>query len=368
MTFRDAVIDTDAITRNTARVRSLAGGTDLIAIVKANGYGHGAAHAARAALAGGASGLGVADIAEGIRLRRDGVDAPILCWLHGDDSDLAEAVEQKVELALSSASQLDRVAALGDPVPVQFKIDTGLSRNGVGLAEWPELAERAAALERAGRIRVTGLMTHLANASEPDDDAALAAFARALDIAGAAGLRPELVHAAATAAAIDRPAARFNTVRIGIGLYGLSPFSDRSAADLGLTPAMTLRGQVAAVRRVPAGTGVSYDYRYRTERETTLALIPLGYADGIPRQASGHGVVRIGEHLLPQVGTIAMDQFVVDAGDAPVAVGDHAVIFGDPLAGGPPVEAWADAASTINYEVVTRIGARVPRLFPGEGA
>uniref|UniRef100_UPI00237B4DBB alanine racemase n=1 Tax=Microbacterium sp. CPCC 204701 TaxID=2493084 RepID=UPI00237B4DBB len=179
--------------------------------------------------------------------------------------------------------------------------------------------------------------------------------------AASLGLAPPLRHIAATHAAIDLPESRLGCVRIGIGIYGLSPFDDRSSADLGLRPAMTLRGAVAAVRRVPAGKGVSYGYDYRTDRDTTLALVPLGYADGVPRLASGAGPVTIGSRRHRVAGRIAMDQLVVDVGDAPVAVGDEVVLFGDPTLGVPSATEWADAAGTINYEIVTRIGPRVPR-------
>lgn len=185
-----------------------------------------------------------------------------------------------------------------------------------------------------------------------------------LDAAGSAaalGLAPPLRHLAATHAAIALPETRLGCVRLGIGMYGLSPFEDRTSADLGLRPAMTLRAAVAAVRRVDAGHGVSYGYQHRTERETTLALVPLGYADGVPRAASGRGPVAIGGRTFRVAGRIAMDQFVVDVGDHPVAVGDEAVLFGDPTLGAPAVEEWAQAADTINYEIVTRIGPRVPR-------
>jgi alanine racemase len=208
---------------------------------------------------------------------------------------------------------------------------------------------------------VVGLFSHVSNTSHAEDRAALARFLEAVSSASAMGLTPRVRHIAATAAAIDLPETRLDCVRLGIGVYGLSPFGDRSSADLGLRPAMTLRAAVAAVRRVPAGQGVSYGYTYRTPRETTLALVPIGYADGVPRQASGSGPVVIGGSRFQVSGRVAMDQFIVDVGDAPVSVGDEAVLFGDPALGAPAVEEWADAASTINYEIVTRIGPRVPR-------
>ena len=206
-----------------------------------------------------------------------------------------------------------------------------------------------------------GIFSHLSNTSAADDRAAIERFSDGLALAASHGLAPQLRHIAASHAAIALPESRFGCVRLGIAIYGLSPFADRTSADLGLRPAMTLRAAVAAVRRVPAGQGVSYGYGYRTTRATTLALIPAGYADGVPRAASGGAAVRIGGEVFPVAGRIAMDQFVVDVGDHPVAVGDEAVLFGDPTLGAPPVEVWADAAGTINYEIVTRIGPRVPR-------
>jgi alanine racemase len=365
--FREAVIDLDAVTRNIQTLREAVGTPHLIAVVKADGYGHGAVPVARAAVAGGADWLGTADIEEALALRSAGIGSPILCWLHADGADFAAAIRADVDLGVSSLAQLEEIAdaADGGTAHVHLKLDTGLSRNGVVEGEWEQLFRRAADLEDAGLLRVRGIFSHLSNASPADDRAALAAFHRGLALANSERLHPDLVHLAATAAALDLPETRFNTVRIGIGMYGLSPFDDRSPADLGLTPAMTLRGRVAAVRRVPAGTGVSYNYTYRTAGESTLALIPLGYADGVPRQASGGGPVLIGGRRFSVAGRVAMDQFVVDVGDADVAVGDDVVLFGDPAAGAPSASDWAAAAGTINYDIVTRIGARVTRRYPG---
>ncbi|WP_296195472.1 alanine racemase [uncultured Microbacterium sp.] len=364
--LREAVIDTDAIADNIRHLGRLTG-TEIIAVVKADGYGHGAVRAARAALAGGASRLGVAGVDEALALRRAGIDAPILAWLHGPDTSFAEPVRLGIEIGVSSMDQLQRVA---DAVPgrvagVHLKIETGLSRNGVAPADWPAVVSEAARLERVGRIRVIGLFSHLSGTSSADDLDALARFREAERIAEASGLRPPLRHLAATAAAISLPETRLNCVRIGIGMYGLSPLEGRTSSDLGLRPAMTLRAPVAAVRRVPAGAGVSYGYDHRAETETTLALVPLGYADGVPRQASGRGPVVIGGQRYRVAGRVAMDQIVVDVGDAPVRVGDEAVLFGDPTLGFAAASEWADAAGTIDYEIVTRIGARVTRTEAG---
>ncbi|KAA9084162.1 alanine racemase [Microbacterium radiodurans] len=366
--MREAIVDVDAIAENVRHLRRLTG-VEVIAVVKADGYGHGALRAATAALAGGASRLGVADIAEALDLRRAGITAPIVAWLHAPGADFRPAVERRVELGISSFGQLQAAAAAASadrPADVHLKVETGLGRNGVEPADWSRVCFEAARLERVGRLRVVGVFSHLSNTSPEDDRASLARFDDALTVATDAGLAPELRHIAASNAAISLPEARLNCVRLGIAIYGLSPFADRTSADLGLRPAMTLRAPVAAVRRVPAGQGVSYGYTHRTDGETTLALVPLGYADGVPRQASGRGPVVIGGRRFTVAGRIAMDQFVVDVGDAAVSVGDDVVLFGDPTLGVPSAAEWAEAADTIDYDIVTRIGARVTRRPGGE--
>ncbi len=362
-TMREALIDVGAIAANVRHLRRLTE-SEVIAVVKADGYGHGAVRSARAALEGGARRLGVADVTEALALRRAGIDAPILAWLHAPGASFDEAAALGIELGVSSFDQLLAAAAAapaGRPTGIHLKVETGLGRNGIAPADQRVVFAEAARLERIGRVRVIGIFSHLSNTSEADDRAALARFDDALVVAASLGLAPQLRHLAASNAAIALPETRFGCVRIGIAMYGLSPFEHRTSADLGLRPAMTVRAAVAAVRRVPAGQGVSYGYTHRTDADTTLALVPVGYADGIPRSASGGGAVRIGDGVFPVAGRIAMDQFVVDVGDAPVAVGDEAVLFGDPTLGQPPVEAWAHAAGSINYEIVTRIGARVTR-------
>ena len=361
--MRETLIDTAAITENVRHLRRLTD-SEVIAVVKADGYGHGAVRSAIAALAGGATRLGVADVSEAITLRRAGIDAPILAWLHAPGASFVEAAGLGIELGISSFDQLVAAASAATAdraVGVHLKVETGLGRNGIAPADAPVVFAEAARLERIGKLRVVGIFSHLSNTSADDDRAALSRFQEALALVARLGLTPPLTHIAASHAAIDLPEARLGCVRIGIAMYGLSPFADRSSGDLGLRPAMTLRAAVAAVRRVPAGQGVSYGYTHRTDADTTLALVPLGYADGVPRAASGSGAVRIGGETFPVAGRIAMDQFVVDVGDHPIAVGDEALLFGDPTLGAPPVEAWADAANTINYEIVTRLGPRAVR-------
>jgi alanine racemase len=360
---REAVIDVGAIEHNVRHLAALTA-AEVIAVVKADGYGHGAERSARAALAGGAARLAVADVPEALALRAAGIDAPLLAWLHAPGASFADAAAAGIELGVSSLEQLRAAVAAGSterPVTVQLKVETGLGRNGIAPADYSTVFAEAAAAERAGLVRVLGIFSHLSNTSSEDDRTALSRFTVAQAAAESAGLRPPLRHIAASHAAIALPEARLGCVRLGVAIYGLSPFDDRTSADLGLRPAMTLRAAVAAVRRVPAGQGVSYGYLHRTERESTLALVSIGYADGVPRAASGAGPVVIGGRRFAVAGRIAMDQFVVDVGESAVEVGDEVVLFGDPVTGAPSASDWGDAAGTINYEIVTRIGPRVPR-------
>ena len=378
--FREAVIDLDALAANVRSLRERIATPDVMVVVKANAYGHGMIESARAALAGGATWLGVADIDEALQLRAAGITAPVLAWIHAPDETFDQAIAAGITVGLSSVSQLRSVAsAVADaveratpasatsvsPATVHLKLETGLSRNGASESEWEPFFTEAAALEAAGTIVVEGIFSHLSNTSREDDLAQAEVFDRGLLAAAAAGVTPTLIHLAASATALTVPELRYNMVRLGILAYGVSPFEDRTAADLGLTPVMTLRARVVATRRVPVGVGVSYDFTYRTAGETTLVLIPLGYGEGIPRAASGRGPVVVGGQRFVIAGRVAMDQFIVDVGQASVAVGDSAVLFGDPARGHPSVAEWADAAGTIGYEIVTRLGGRLERTFVG---
>ncbi len=357
--LREARISADAIAANTATMRALIPTPHTMAVVKADGYGHGAVTAARAALEAGADHLGVADLDEAFELRAAGIDAPVLAWLHDPEADFAAAAEAGITLGISSLAQLERAAASGHRAAVHIKVDTGLSRNGVAEADWAAVVARLASAVAQGEVHLTGVFSHLSNTSPDEDREQLVAFERFLSAIAAADLDPGIRHIAASAAALDHPAARYDMVRLGIALYGIA--AERHLRDAPrLHPAMQLSAAIVGVKRVPAGSGVSYGYLHRTDRSTTLALIPLGYADGVPRAAVGARVL-IGEATHPVVGRIAMDQFIVDVGDAPVAVGDRAVLWGDPATGAPRVEDWADAAETVGYELVTRLGRRVHR-------
>ncbi len=356
--LREAVVNLDAISANVEAIRRIVGTAHFMAVVKANAYGHGAVAAANAALAGGADWLGVIDAAEAGELRAAGITAPILTWLHGPEDTFAEAAALGVDVGVSSITELDRAANAG-VTAVHLKVDTGLGRNGAEEAQWAKLFERARNRENAAGPRVRGIFSHLANAGDEADATQLIAFGRAREVAASFGVVPELVHIAATQAALHKPESRLDLVRIGLGCYGLSPFDGVEPAEFGLRPALELSAAVVSVKRVPAGMGISYGHRYRTDRETSLALVPLGYADGVPRHASNRGPVVIGGERFTVAGTIAMDQFVVDVGDAPIAVGDRAVLFGDPDSGAPTATEWADAAGTINYEIISRLGSRI---------
>jgi alanine racemase len=253
---------------------------------------------------------------------------------------------------------------------VHLKVDTGLGRAGATRRDWPALVAAAARAHARGAVDVVGIWSHLAYADAPRHPTVrrqLLAFRAALEVAAEVGLRPPLRHLANSAATLAIPEAHFDLVRPGIAVYGLSPGPEvGSESALGLRPAMTLTASVALAKRVGADQGVSYGHRYVTERETTLALVPLGYGDGIPRNATNLGEVWLGGRRRRIAGTVCMDQFVVDVGDDPVSAGNEVVIFGPGDAGEPTAGDWAGALGTINYEIVTRIGARVPRSYTGE--
>lgn len=357
--LREARISASAIGDNAVTLRRLVPTPHSMGIVKADGYGHGAVTAARAALEAGVDHLGVADLEEAFELRAAGIDAPVLAWLHDSEADFGAAAEVGISLGVSSREQLARAAASGHRVTVHVKVDTGLSRNGVVESEWGPIVDELALAVRAGDVHLGGVLSHLSNTSPDDDRAQVVAFERFLDAVRSVGLDPGIRHLAASAAALDHPAARYDMVRLGIALYGIAP-ERHLRGTLPLVPAMQLSARVVSLKRVPAGSGVSYGYLHRTTVPTTLALVPLGYADGVPR-AAVDGPVLIGDRTHRVVGRIAMDQLVVDVGDSVVALGDSAVLWGDPSTGAPSVDEWADAAGTISYELVTRLGRRVHR-------
>ncbi|MFD3499301.1 alanine racemase [Streptomyces sp. NPDC058676] len=370
-----AEIDLAALRANVRSLRARAAGAAVMAVVKSDAYGHGAVPCARAAVQAGATWLGTATPEEALALRAAGLDGRIMCWLWTPGGPWRAAVEADLDVSVSAMWALREVteAARGarTPARVQLKADTGLGRNGCQPGEdWAELVDEALKAEREGLVRVTGLWSHFACADEPGHPsiaAQLTRFREMVAYAEGRGVRPEVRHIANSPATLTLPEAHFDLVRTGIAVYGISPSPEvGSPADFGLRPVMTLSATVALVKHVPGGHGVSYGHHYVTPGETTLGLVPVGYADGIPRHASGTGPVLVGGKWRTVAGRVAMDQFVVDLGGDEPEAGAEAVLFGPGDRGEPTAEDWAQAAGTIAYEIVTRIGTRVPRVHVNE--
>jgi alanine racemase len=363
-------IDLDAIRDNVATLRASTT-AEVMAVVKGDGYGHGMLPSARAALAGGATWLGVCTLDEALELRHGGITAPVLAWLLAPGLPLHRGVAADVDLSAAALGQLAELVTAARvaerPARAHLKLDTGLSRGGSTAADWPALLEAAAKAQADGEIEIVGIWSHFVCADAPGHettDRQLAAFAEGLAVAERYGVVPRYRHIANSAATLSRPDAHFDLVRPGIAVYGLSPLPREFPTAL--RPAMTARARVALTKRVPAGQGVSYGHTYVTERETTLALVPLGYADGVPRHASNVGPVDLGGKTRTIAGRVCMDQIVLDCGDDPVAPGDVATLFGPGDGGAPTATDWADAIGTINYEIVTRFGSpRVTRVYDG---
>ena len=357
-----AEIDLAALRSNVRTLKSMIGGAQFMAVVKADAYGHGAVECARAAREAGADWLGVCFVDEGLELREAGVDGPILAWLLSASDDLAAAIAADIDLSVASVAEFELVraafAAAGKPMKVHIELDTGLARAGAAPYEWEQL------FTLARDVRVVSMWSHLANADTPTSpvyDSQRAEFERALALAASLGWQPEMRHLANSAATLSRSEFHYDLVRVGMATYGVSPMAD-DAAHFALEPVMTVRAEVAQTRDVPAGTGVSYGHRYVTEHATRLALLPLGYADGLPRAGTNKAPVELAGQRFTASGTICMDQFLIDVGDTDVHVGDQAVIFGK---GGPTAREWAAACGTIGYEITTRIGARLAKRFIG---
>ncbi|MFI7347143.1 alanine racemase [Streptomyces sp. NPDC049936] len=381
---RDAVlraraeIDLAALRANVRALRERAPGAALMAVVKADGYGHGAAPCARAAVEAGATWVGTATPQEALALRAEAGlpdDVRIMCWLWTPGGPWREAVEAGLDVSVSALWALTEVTAAarlaGRPALVQLKADTGLGRGGCQPgADWAELVREALRAEAEGLLRVTGLWSHFACADEPGHPSIAAQLTLFQEMTGYAerqGVRPDVRHIANSPATLTLPGAHFDLVRPGIAMYGVSPSPEiGTPADLGLRPVMTLTAALALVKQVPGGHGVSYGHHYTTPGDTTLGLVPLGYADGIPRHASSTGPVLVDGKWRTVAGRIAMDQFVVDLGGDRPEPGAEAVLFGPGDRGEPTAEDWAQAAGTIGYEIVTRIGSRVPRVYVNE--
>jgi len=354
--LRRARIDLDAYRSNLDLVRGWMEPVEVMAIMKADAYGHGLEPIALAAVDAGVRWIGVLTVPAALRLRSIGVgeDVHLFTWQHDPALDFRDAIDSAVDLGVSNTAELQRVIDAVDqrPARVHLGVDSGLHRDGATPDAWPELVSLA-------------VYTHLAESSDDDDSAAVAAFDRAVETAEDLGLDVPMEHVAASLAGLERKEFRKDMVRMGANLFGIPGADGVSAADLGLEPVMTLTASVAKTKRVPVDTGVSYDYTYRTASETTLALVPVGYADGVPRRAQGRIEVAISGKRYPIAGRVAMDQFLVDVGDDEVRVGDPVVLFGTGEHGEMTVLEWGDALGTIGEEVTCRIGARVPREVVG---
>ncbi len=366
-------VDAGAIRDNVAELARRAGPAQVMAVVKGDAYGHGLVTSARAALAGGASWLGVAQLEEALALRAAGVSAPVLTWIYPPQGDVGAAAEAGIDITVGSAwslqSVVDTARHTGRTVRVQAKVDTGLARGGV-LTDWTEFCSALVRAASEGAIELTGTWSHFAWADAPQHPTVRAQQERFLEAVAelqGAGLDPGMLHLANSAATLTNPSAHFDLVRPGLAVYGLSPVPDLGApADFGLREAMRVTARLTQVKRARAGQGVSYGHEYTTECDTVLGLVPMGYADGIPRHAGNAGPVQVRGRRHTVAGRVCMDQFMLDLGpDFDGAPGDEVTVLGRGAEGEPTAQDWAVAAGTINYEIVTRMAPRLPRLVVG---
>lgn len=366
----EAVVDLAAIRSNVAAMVEHVGSAQVMAVVKSDGYGHGLLPTATAALAGGATWLGVGHIGEALALRAAGFTVPVLCLLAAPDGLHRDAVAAGVDLGAGTASLVSRIGAAaeaaGVPARLHLKADTGMSRGGAPMDQWPGLLDAALAEQAAGRCEIIGVWSHLACADipgHPSVDVQLSAFRDAVSQAERAGARPSVRHLANTPALVTRPDTWFDLVRPGGGVTGLCTLPGGPPGWL--RPAMTVRTRLVQVKRVAPGTGVSYGHRYVTSTETTLGLVPLGYNDGIPRAGTNTAPVLIRGRRFTIAGTVSMNQCVVDMGDMPAAEGDEVVLFGPGDEGEPTAQEWADLLGTLSYDIVTRFTGKIPRSYCG---
>lgn len=370
--MRSAEVSVSAVKQNVRQILATTNNASLIAVVKANGYGHGAKIVAEAALEAGASIIGVTDLREAFALRDAGITAPILSWLHGPDVDFRSAVSADIQIGITRLDQIYTLAEIASELDVKprvhLKVDTGLSRGGLAPTVWNEAFEKCAELQKAAKLEVVGIFSHLSNAGNEEDLQQAKIFEKAIETAKLMGIEPQMLHLASSAAVFTSPHLHFNAVRVGLAIYGLSPFEDKSSAELGLRPAMTLKAQIISRRTIASGVGVSYGYLFRAEAETQLALVPVGYADGLPRLLNTDTITAtVRGTQCNIVGRIAMDQCVIDLtplGDAAeaIAVGEQVTLFGDPQSGVTSVDDWARNMQTINYEIVARLGGRIEQV------
>lgn len=377
----EAIIDLSAIEKNIKKLLSQSG-KPALAVVKADAYGHGLIPVANRAIQAGATWLGVALLEEAIALRESGVQAPILAWLTPVTDDFETALQNEIDLAVPSLAHLELVIAAAQKTNqtarIHLEVDTGMTRGGA-LYEWDELVVAAAQAEKNNTVKVIGIWSHFARADEPGQEfnnSQRNKFIAAVDVARQAGLKPELMHLSNSAATINDKDSHFDLVRLGIAMYGLSPdvINMGNSKKLGLTPALTLRARVHLVKDVPAGSKVGYGGTAETLTDTKIGIISMGYADGVPRNADKTAGVLVGNKMSPILGRVSMDQFVVDLGkESQAHVGDWAYLIGGFIGSDNSgsytsdtcytADTWAGACGTINYEIVTRIGPRVKRIY-----
>ena len=356
--MREIRINLDRIRENYEVLRRVARPAKVMAVVKADGYGHGAIEVAQS-LDDDVDYFGVADISEAVKLREADISSPIMAWIFNSLEDLELAKKHQIDVGISSFHHLQLLTQV-EQLQLHLKVDTGLSRNGFTVNDLPEAVEKFMQVIESNKHFAKGIFTHLSNTNENEDNSQFEVFETAIEYAKGKGVEFELAHASASNATLSYPSKHYDMVRCGIALYGLSP-DGRDVSGLPLEPAMSVYSEVINIKRVPAQTGVSYDFRYRTEKETTLALVPFGYADGIPRAAEGLKVIINGQRFT-QVGRIAMDQFVVEVGDSEIRIGDQVEIISDDN----PVSQISTRANTINYEIVTKMGSRPNRAYGGD--
>ena len=375
----EVLIDLGAIRENIKYLMAKSG-KPALAVVKADGYGHGLLPVAKSALSAGASWLGVALLEEARALRQGGINAPIIAWLTPITDDFASAISEDIDIAIPSLAHLEAITSaarsLGKCARVHLEVDTGMSRGGA-LNEWSELVSSAKAYQDSGLIKVIGIWSHFARADEAGhefNNKQLENFKSAVAEAKSVGITPEVIHLSNSAAAINDADSHFDLLRLGIAIYGLSPdFSHMGSSEkLNLKPAMSIRARIHLVKDIPAGSQVGYGGSAITKVDTKLGVIAMGYSDGIPRNANSEAGVLVGNKRAPIIGRVSMDQFVVDLGrDSSAKAGDWAYIIGSnpsdsyTSASSYTADSWASASATINYEIVTRIAARVKRIYQG---
>jgi len=374
MSRASAEINLSAITQNFKSIKSRTT-ADVLAVVKADAYGHGLIPVSKALEEAGADWFGTALLEEAINLRKAGILKPIISWLTPLGEDFKSAIDLDIDLGIPSIDLLDEVikaaSLTGKAARIHLEIDTGMSRGGV-LSEWDQLIKSVLVGVNLKQLKVIGIWSHFARADEPDElmnQEQLSLFEEKVNQAKAAGIDAQFIHIANSAALFTNKIAHKNIIRSGIALFGLSPDIKTigDSSSLGLKPAMKLKAKLNLVKEVKAGSSVGYGGTAVLKSDTKLGVVALGYADGIPRSTNNLAGVFVDKKRAPIIGRVSMDQFVVDLGITSTAkTGDEVIVFGDGSSGEYTVDEWAKAANTINYEIITRIGPRVPRIYPRE--